>query len=129
MFAQVQFKATLDSKFFSLYLAGLDRLFDIQSRESAGAALLADILHRMDLAMKELCSLSPSVSADLVSHFKGQFLSNCALLLVKRAVKDEGAWRELSRLVGQLYLAAWTADLLPGMTEAGLWSSASPIRT
>ena len=119
MFAQVQFKAALDSKFFSLYLAGLDRLFDIQSRESAGAALLADILHRMDLAMKELCSLSPSVPADLVSHFKGQFLSNCALLLVKRAVKDEGAWRELSRLVGQLYLAAWTADLLPGMTEAG----------
>ena len=100
-------------------MAGLDRLFHIQSRESAGLALLADLLHRMDLAMKELCSLSPPVPANLVSHFKGQFLSNCALLLIKRAVKDEGAWREQSRLVGQLYLAAWSADLLPQMTEVG----------
>ena len=119
LFAQVQFKAAADSKFFSLYLGGLDRLFDIQSRESAGAALLADILHRMDLALQELCSLSPSVPASLVSHCKGQFLSNCALLLIKRALKDEGAWREHGRLVGQLYLAAWTAELLPEMMEAG----------
>ena len=117
--AQVQFKAAADRKFFSLYLAGLDRLFDIQSRETAGVALLADILHRMDLAMKDLCSLSPPVPANLVSHFKGQFLSNCALVLIKRAVKDEGAWRDQSRLVGQLYLAAWTAELVAEMMEAG----------
>ena len=106
---QVQHRAACDSKFYSFYLGGMDRLFDIQTREGAGASLLADILHRMDLALKELCSLP--VPHTTLSHWSSQFLLNCASLLTKRAVKDEAMWRDLSKLVGQLYLAAWAGEV------------------
>ena len=36
---QVQFRAKCDTKFSTLYLASLDRLFDIQMREGAGASV------------------------------------------------------------------------------------------
>ena len=74
-------------------------------------ALLSDILHRIDLALWELCSLSPPVSANVFSHWKSQFMMNCATLLIKRAVKDEAVWREYRKLVGQLYVGAWTGEL------------------
>ena len=74
-------------------------------------ALLSDILHRMDLALWELCSLSPPVSANVFSHWKSQFMMNCATLLIKRAVKDEAVWREYRKLVGQLYVGAWTGEV------------------
>ena len=88
-------------------------MYDIQSREGAGAALLADILLRMDLAVQELCSLSPPVPPVTVSHWQSQFMLHCASLLTKRAVKDPAIamWRDYSKLVGQLYLAAWSGEV------------------
>ena len=117
MILQVQFRAKCDTKFSTLYLASLDRLFDIQMREGAGASVCAEILHRMDLALADLAAVSPAPS--LVSHFKGQLYHNCANLLIKQAAKDEGSWRDTSKLVGLLYLGAFGSEILDSWREVG----------
>ena len=81
--------------------------------------MLADILLRMDLALRELSSVSPPVPARLFSHWKSQFLLDCGTLLVKRAVKDEGLWREYSKLVGHVYAGAWAGEIAEERQEAG----------
>ena len=40
-----------------------------------------------------------------------QFLFNCASLMTKMAVKNKAIWRDLSKQVGQLYLAAWAGEV------------------
>ena len=82
--------------------------------------MCADILHRMDQSLKEFSSVSPP--AKPMSHFKGQLYHNAASLLVKRAVKDEGSWRDVSKLVGLMYLGAFGCDV---MTE---WSMVGSTR-
>ena len=157
----------LDSLFYSLYLGSLDRLFDIQMREGAGASVCAEILHRMDQAMKDFSTVTTSPSlqvntlfwlvdslfsysdwftqnfinlwlVDLIlfysliawyktvltsdwlqSHFRGQLFLNSATLLIKRAVKDEGSWRDTSKLVGLLYLGAHGCDLVSEWSGVG----------
>ena len=66
---KVQFKMKLDSLFYSLYLGSLDRLFDIQMREGAGASVCAEILHRMDQAMKDFSTVQTSPSLQVNSLF------------------------------------------------------------
>ena len=115
----MQFKSKCDTKFYSLYLASLDRLCDIQLREGAGASVAADILFRMDQALADFTSISPPPQQKVVSHFKGQFYFGCANLLVKRAVKDDGSWRDTSKLVGLLYLGAFSNDITPEWSGVG----------
>ena len=59
----------LDSLFYSLYLGSLDRLFDIQMREGAGASVCAEILHRMDQAMKDFSTVTTSPSLQVNTLF------------------------------------------------------------
>ena len=40
-----------------------------------------------------------------------QFLFNCASLMNKMTVKNKAIWRDLSKQVGQLYLAAWAGEV------------------
>ena len=114
---KVQFKTNCDTKFYSLYLGSLDRVFDIQMREGAGASVCADILYRMDQSLKEFSSVSPP--AKPMSHFKGQLYYNAATMLVKRAVKDEGSWRDVSKLVGLMYLGAFGCDVYSDWSGVG----------
>ena len=53
-------KCSKFAKFYSVYLASLDRLVDIMARERATASVLADVLHRMYPALYKLGSLFPS---------------------------------------------------------------------
>ena len=45
---QVQYRTQCQTPFYTQYLAGLDRLADIQARERVAASNMADTLHRMD---------------------------------------------------------------------------------
>ena len=97
----------------------MDRLCDIQLREGAGASVCAEILHRMDLAMTDLCAVSPPPRQEVISHFKGQLFFSCANLLIKRASKDEGSWRDTCKLAGLLYLGAFGCEILPQWSGVG----------
>ena len=81
--------------------------------------MCAEILHRLDLSMTDLLAVSPPPRQELISHFKGQFFFSCANLLIKRASKDEGSWRDTSKLVGLLYLGAFGCDILPEWSGVG----------
>ena len=97
----------------------MDRLFDVLVREGATASALADILHRMDQSLYELGSISPPPSQNLLSHFKGQLNLGCATLLIKRGVKDQGAWRDTSKLAGILLLGAFGGTVVPQYSRLG----------
>ena len=71
---------------------------------------------RMDQAMRDYTSISPPPPQSEVSHFKGQLFYGCANILIKRAVKDEGSWRDVSKLVGLLYLGAYSCQIMPQWT-------------
>ena len=51
---QQRTKCSKLAKFYSVYLASLDRLVDIMARERATARVFADVLHRMYPALYEL---------------------------------------------------------------------------
>ena len=89
------------------------------AREGATASVLADILHRMDQTLYELGSISPPPSQNLLSHYKGQLYLGCATLLIKRAVKDVGAWRDTSKLTGLLLLGAFSGSVVPQHSRIG----------
>ena len=97
----------------------MDRLGDILAREGATASVLADVLHRMDQALYEFGSISPPPSQNLLSHYKGQLYLGCATLLIKRTVKDQGAWRETNKLAGLLLLGAFGGEVVPQHSGVG----------
>lgn len=89
------------------------------AREGGTASALADILHRMDQALYEFGSISPPQSQNLLSHFKGQLYLGCATLLVKRAVNDQGAWRDTTKLAGLLFLGAFAGEVVLQHSNVG----------
>ena len=89
------------------------------AREGGTASVLADILHRMDQALYEFGSITPPPAQNLLSHFKGQLYLGCATLLVKRAVKDQGAWRDTSKLAGLLLLGAFAGEVVTQHSNVG----------
>ena len=116
---KVQYRHKCTSEFFTIYLASLDRLVDIMAREGATASVLANILHRMDQSLYEFGSITPPPSQSLLSHFRGQLFLGCATLLIKRAVKDHGAWRDTSKLAGLLFLKAFVEEVVPRHSSVG----------
>ena len=83
------------------------------AREGATASVLAAILHKMDQALFEFGAITPPPSHDLLSHFKGQLYLGCATLLIKRAVNDQEAWRNISQQAGLLFLEAYGGEVVP----------------
>ena len=69
--------------------------------------------------MTDLTVVSPPPRQEVISHFKGQLFFSCANLLIKRASKDEGSWRDTSKLAGLLYLGAFGCDILPQWSGVG----------
>ena len=61
----------------------------------------------MDQVLYDFGSITPTAPHGIVSHFKGQLYLGCATLLVKKAVKDQGLWRDSSDLPGLLFLLAF----------------------
>ena len=116
---QVQYRHKCTFEFYTVYLVSLDRLVDIMAREGGAASVLADILHRMDQALYEFGSITPPPSQNILSHFKGQLYLGCATLLIKRAVNDQGAWRNTSKLAGLLFLGAFGGEVVPQHSSVG----------
>ena len=108
------------SEFYIVYLASLDRLVDIMTREGGTACGLSDILHRNDQALNEFGSITPP-SQNILFHFKMQLYLGCATLLAKRAIKDPGARRDTSKLTGFIFLAAFDGEVIPQQSSLG-WS-------
>ena len=59
---------------------------------------LVDIIHRMGQALYEFGFITPPPSQNILSHIKGQLYLGRATLLIMRAVKDQGAWRDARKL-------------------------------
>ena len=89
------------------------------AREGGTASALADIFHRMNQALYEFGSISPPQSQNLLSHFKGQLYLGCATLLVKRAVNDQAAWRDTTKLAGLLFLGAFAGEVVLQHSNVG----------